>query len=147
MDERIVDHLKYLNRYYQHLLQVQQKPVQEFVEDDILQASTERFLQLAIESCLNIGNRLLALYQFQKPVSPPETYAGIFWELGRIGVFDPEFVQRLEQMAKFRNRLVHLYWELDPESVHTIVQDHLNDFKEFEKRVVSFCQENPLQLL
>ena len=48
-------------------------------------------------------------------------------------------------MAKFRNRLVHLYWELDSESVCSIVQDHLNDVKEFEKKVVSFCQENPLQ--
>ena len=145
MDERISDHLKYLNRYYQHLLQASQHSREDFIADVTLQASTERFLQLAIESCLNIGNRLLALYQFQRPISPPESYAGIFRELGRLRVLEPAAVKRFERMAKFRNRLVHLYWELDPEIVYQAVQENLSDFKDFQKSIVHFVNDNPLQ--
>ncbi len=82
MDDRIKDHLKYLNKYYLLLLESRETPYAEFTSSLIHQGSTERFLQLAIESCINIGNRILSLYQFTKPVTPPDTYADIFKELG-----------------------------------------------------------------
>jgi uncharacterized protein YutE (UPF0331/DUF86 family) len=78
MDERIKEHLKYLNKYYLHLADIRQRDYETFVEDVILCGAAERFLHLAIESCLNIGNRLISLYQFKKPVDTPETYADIF---------------------------------------------------------------------
>jgi uncharacterized protein YutE (UPF0331/DUF86 family) len=34
-------------------------------------------------------------------------------------------------MAKFRNRLVHLYWQIDDVQVHEIIQSRLDDFKKF----------------
>lgn len=63
MDERIRDHLEHLNRYYLLLLDARKVSLADFVGDIVRRGSTERFLQLAIESCLNIGNRLLSLYQ------------------------------------------------------------------------------------
>ena len=32
-------------------------------------------------------------------------------------------------MAKFRNRLVHLYWELDDATIHDILSTRLGDFQ------------------
>lgn len=75
MDERILDHLKRLNQYRLRLLEMKQLTLEEFLEDDMRQAAVERILHLAIESCLNICNRLVSLSQFQKPVETPETYA------------------------------------------------------------------------
>jgi len=43
-------------------------------------------------------------------------------------------------MAKFRNRLVHLYWEINPEKIFEIVQNNLEDFKLFEKKIVEFVR-------
>jgi uncharacterized protein YutE (UPF0331/DUF86 family) len=43
----------------------------------------------------------------------PCDYADCFRILGEIGIFDEEFVEKLEKMAKFRNLLVHLYWQVD----------------------------------
>ena len=128
MDERIKEHLKYLNKYYLLLLEAREIPREEFMKSTFHRAGTERFLQLGIESCLNIGNRLIALYQFSKPVATPETYADIFHEMYRLGVVEDDFKNRLIKMAKFRNRLVHLYWEIDPETVYQLLQDNLDDF-------------------
>jgi uncharacterized protein YutE (UPF0331/DUF86 family) len=85
---------------------------EDFAKDPLLQGSAERFLQLAIECCLNIGNRLIALHQFENPIDTPETYADIFIQLRNMEIIDGPLCDRLVKMAKFRNRLVHLYWEI-----------------------------------
>ena len=140
MDERIKEHLKLLNKYYLLLADVRKKKFKDFENDAILQGSSERFLQLAIESCLNIGNRLISLEQFRKPTDTPETYADIFVQLRNIGVIDHSFCDRFVKMAKFRNRLVHMYWEIDKKKVYEIIRDNLEDFKLFEQNVVKFLK-------
>ena len=142
MDERIKEHLKHLNKYYLLLADIRGKNYRDFEKDAILQGSSERFLQLSIESCLNIGNRLISLEQFNKPTDTPETYADIFLQLKNLGVIDDSFCDRLVKMAKFRNRLVHLYWEVDKKKVYEIIRDNLEDFKLFEKSVVKFLKDN-----
>lgn len=144
MDDRIKEHLKNLNKYYLLLLESRKIPFTEFTESPLYKGSTERFLQLAIESCINIGNRLISLYQFTKPVATPDTYADIFKELGSLGVVGHEFMQRLIKMARFRDRLVHLYWDIDQESLYGFLQDNLNDFKLFQEDVVEFLRKNKL---
>jgi len=57
-----------------------------------------------------------------------------------IGVIDQDLSDRLVMMAKFRNRLVHLYWEISPEKIFEIVQNNLEDFKLFEKKIVEFVR-------
>jgi len=142
VDERIKEHLKLLNKYYLLLNDVRKKQYKDFENDSILQGSSERFLQLSIESCLNIGNRLISLEQFNKPTDTPETYADIFVQLRNIGVIDPSFCDRLVKMAKFRNRLVHLYWEIDNKKIYEIIRDNLEDFKLFEHNVVKFLKDS-----
>lgn len=145
IDERIKEHLKYLNRYYLLLLETKKIAYDKFINDSVYLASSERFLQLAIESCLNVGNRLVSLYQFEKPIKTPETYADIFKEMKNIDVVDSEFANRLIKMAKFRNRLVHLYWEIDKESVYQFIQNDIEDFQLFQKKVVDFLNKNKLE--
>ena len=99
---------------------------------------------MAIESCLNIGNRLLSLIQFVKPVATPETYADIFKEMSRLGVVDHDFMQRLIKMAGLRNRLVHLYWKIDQKTLYEFLQNDLDDFKLFQQNVVAYLNQNKL---
>ena len=144
MDERIKEHLKHLNKYHLLLLEARKVPYDDFINNPVYYGSTERFFQLAIESCLNMGNRLIALYQFSKPVDMPDTYADIFKEINRLGVVDKEFLPRLVKMAKFRNRLVHLYWELDRDTIYDFLHNDLNDFKLFQENVVDFLNKNKI---
>ena len=141
MDERIKEHLLHLNRYYILLCDARNIPYETFSGSPVYQASSERFLQLAIESCLNIGNRLISLVQFEQPVKAPETYADIFKAMEELGIVDSVFAKRLIQMAKFRNRLVHLYWEIDREYLYQFLQDNLDDFVLFRDHVMAFINK------
>jgi uncharacterized protein YutE (UPF0331/DUF86 family) len=141
MDERIKEHLKRLNRYHLQLLEIRRISCEDFIGDDIHRAAAERVLQTAIESCLNIGNRLISLLQFEQPVRTPESYADIFIEMRNLNIIDSEFADRLVEMAKFRNRLVHLYWDLDPETTYHILHENIDDLKRFQNVVVDFLNK------
>ena len=140
MDERIKEHLKYLNKYCLLLADIKKRDAEDFAKDPILQGSAERFLQLAIESCLNIGNRLISLHQFENPIDTPETYADIFIQLRNMEIIDGPFCDRLVKMAKFRNRLVHLYWEIEKDKVYEILQNNLEDFAIFQKKIIGYLK-------
>ncbi len=143
MDERVLDHLKRLNQYRLRLLEMKQLTREEFLKDDMRQAAVERLLHLAIESCLNIGNRIVSLSQFETPVETPETYADVFKALHQIGAVDEEFSLRLVEMANFRNRLVHAYWDLDKEAVYQILQNCVDDFQFFQEKTIAFLNKAP----
>jgi hypothetical protein len=42
-----------------------------------------------------------------------------------------ELSERLINMAKFRNLLVHLYWKVDDERIYDVLQSELDDFDDF----------------
>jgi len=52
------------------------------------------------------------------------------------GLISPELVQRLRQMAKFRNRLVHLYGEIDNAYVYKFIKEDLKDIEKFKSIIV-----------
>jgi len=136
MDERILEHLKLLTKYVNYLKEIAKVNKDEYLKDFVLKGSSERYLQVAIECCINIGNRIISLAQFKEPVSTPETYADIFIELGKVCKISPEFVNNLVKMVRFRNMLVHIYWEVNAEEVYNILQHHLADFDRFREIVI-----------
>ena len=140
MDERIKEHLKRLNQYYLKLIGLQKLSYESFTADPINIDAAERVLQIAIESCLNIGNRLISLLQLEQPVRSPESYPDIFVIMWQLKIIDKSFSERLVKMAKFRNRLVHLYWDLDAETTYRILQENINDLKKFQDAVVKFIK-------
>ena len=145
MDDRIKEHLKRLHRDLLMLGDLRNTPLEKFKEDFVTLAASERYLQMAIESCLNIGNRLLALVQMEQPVTTPETYADIFKELDRLGVWeDHDLTERLIQMARFRNRLVHIYWDIDEETVYRILHESLSDLERFKQAIIEYEKTSPV---
>jgi len=41
-------------------------------------------------------------------------------------------------MARFRNRLVHIYWEIDNDELHRLILSRLEDFRQFLKKFGAF---------
>jgi len=144
MDERILEQLKLLNRYVQYLEHIAKADQEKLTSDFVLRGGAERYLQLAIESCINIGNRILSLLQDKSPVRSPETYSDIFHEMARLGVIPGDFLDTVLNMVRFRNRIVHMYWDIDPAQLHEILRFHLGDFTSFRDYVIAFVNAGKL---
>ena len=65
----------------------------------------------------------------------PGDNADTFAVLGEQRVLDAAFVERLGAMARFRNRLVHLYGDVEDRRVFACLQDSLGDLEEFAQAV------------
>ncbi len=138
MDEKLVTQLKLLKKYTGILKEIKEKEESEYLKDTILQGAAERYLQLSIESCINIGNRILSLEQLNFDIGVIETYTDIFKNLSQIGIIDNEFTENLIKMAKFRNRLVHVYWDMDNKFIYKVLQNNLSDLDRFSKMTANY---------
>lgn len=91
-------------------------------------------LQESIEACLDIGNHIIAEKGFRRA----EDYKDIYKVLEEEGIINPELSARLQEMAQFRNLLVHAYGKIDTKRVFIIMSDDLNDIKEFVKKILKY---------
>jgi len=65
----------------------------------------------------------------------------MFKVLKEEGVIGKELAAKLEDMARFRNLLVHRYGEVDNKRVLEIIKHDLRDIEEFEKEIEKFINE------
>jgi uncharacterized protein YutE (UPF0331/DUF86 family) len=108
-----------LREYLRQLDSIKTRSRTEFANDPILRAAGERYLHLAMESALDIGNHIIAERGYQRP----DTYAGVFAVLAEQGVLSGSLFRDLEGMAAFRNLLVHDYARLDHGRVYDVLRD------------------------
>lgn len=138
MDEKLITQLRLLKKYTDILSRIKEVSKNKYLNDEIIRGSAERYIQLAIESCINIGNRILSQEQINNNINPPEAYADIFENLYKLRIIDENFAESLKHMAKFRNKLVHMYWEIDNDFVYSILQNRLTDFEKFISVIANY---------
>jgi len=49
-----------------------------------------------------------------------------------------EFLSTARQMVQFRNRIVHLYWEVEAEVIYDILQKNLEGFETFTSQILKY---------
>ncbi len=91
-------------------------------------------LQEAIEACLDIGNHIIAEKGFRRA----EDYKDIYKVLEEEGIIEPELSAKLQEMAQFRNLLVHRYGKIDTMRLFIIMSEDLKDIQEFVKRILIY---------
>jgi len=93
--------------------------------NSMLRNATERALQVAIDSIIDICEHILAL----EGISAPDTSANVVKKIIEIGIItnSPEYLE----MIRFRNFIVHRYEKIDLEIVYAIVSNRLPVFRNF----------------
>lgn len=124
---RLEEHYSRLGDIYERLLHEENK--------DLLFSAAERILQITIEDCLNIGNHLIAGI----PLRRADTYREIFKRLEEAGILSIELGEKLQACASFRNRIVHLYWEVSRDEIIAKLEDR-DCFKEFARVVCQYAR-------
>lgn len=124
--ERIGSRLDRLEHLIELLDEVHAGGLDAYLADERLRAMTERWLQLAIQTCIDIGAQLVS----ELAVDPPSDYAGVFRSLAAAGHIDKELGASLAAAAGQRNVLVHMYLDIDDREVFQALDglDHLRRF-------------------
>ena len=60
-----------------------------------------------------------------------------FQSLEKGNIVPAELSIRLQQMARFRNLLVHVYWEIDYGRVFDVIEHDLDDLRRFSRMVAA----------
>jgi uncharacterized protein YutE (UPF0331/DUF86 family) len=107
---------------------------EEFISDRHKVGSAKYSLIVAIEGAVDLCNHVIAKNGYRTP----EDYADTFRVMQEKGAFDKDFSAALIQMARFRNRLVHIYWDIDEKELFRIIQTRLEDIKRFLKEYGTF---------
>jgi uncharacterized protein YutE (UPF0331/DUF86 family) len=125
--DRLSEYLEILARYRNYSLE-------EFLADPEKYGSAERFLQLAVEVVIDLGNHIVAergLGSVEKSRDVPALFK-------KHGLIDRQLEQKWIQMIGFRNVLVHEYARLDRRLVYQMLTDRLDDLGAMRRLFANF---------
>lgn len=134
---RLTSFLRLISDDLQALREKAQVPKGVYTSSRDIQAIVERRLQTATESALNIGNHLIARLGLQAP----QDYADVFRILGEVKVLPWELAEEMMDMARFRNLLVHVYWEIDQVRVYDSLPVRLATLEAFAQTIARWLKE------
>ena len=97
----------------------------------------ERTLHILIEACIDVAQHIVSDEHFREPVSYRDTFAVLAEE----GVIRPDDLPRFEQMAAFRNLIVHYYERMDDAVVYGAFRKRLADFDPFVERITDYLKK------
>ena len=121
-----------LDQYLQQLAGYRQVALDEYRNDGKTQRIVERTLHLAIESCMDLADHIVA----DRRLRVPDTGAATFEILAEAGVVSMDLGNALARMVGFRNILVHDYARLDSAIVVRVLATDLRDIEQFREAVL-----------
>lgn len=112
-------------------------PQSDFLGDPLKVAATESYLRRTLEAVFDVGRHLLAKSGYLQLAGE---YKSIARGLSDRGFIDGRLGSVLVKMAGYRNRMVHMYYDVTPEEMYAIVSDHLEDIAEFVRQVRAYVE-------
>lgn len=109
----------------------------EFEKNLDVQDSIVHNMLIAIQSAIDLGNLLIE----KKNLEIPSSYSDIFHILMKHDLIEKSLASQMEKLAKFRNVLVHLYWDVDLKIVYNVLKTKDIVLKEFLKVVKGLLKE------
>jgi uncharacterized protein YutE (UPF0331/DUF86 family) len=131
--ELVATRIAKIREQLRHLSRLETLSRERFLSSATERHATERELQVVIEACLDIGHHVLS----REGLRRPGDYRDVFAILHEAGIIDSSLGRRLEDMASFRNRLVHGYLDLEPARVYEIARHELGDIEAFVAHIVA----------
>jgi uncharacterized protein YutE (UPF0331/DUF86 family) len=126
-----------IERNINFLKEYKDMPTKEFIESyKDVQAAKFSLLEI-LEATIDIANHIISVQGFNRA----ESYSQMFKILGDEKVLEINLTNRLEDMARFRNLLVHRYGEIDDERFLEIIKTKIEDIIEFERQIHKYIEK------
>jgi uncharacterized protein YutE (UPF0331/DUF86 family) len=135
--ERVKERAREIRESLEKIRRYAALPNAEFFADERNLYTVMHLLLTAIEATTSLCAHILAKTARKAPSSHAECFEG----LRDLGVVDDELASRLVKMVRFRNLLVHRYWEVDPVRVLGYAREDLGDFEDFLAAIESFARQ------
>jgi uncharacterized protein YutE (UPF0331/DUF86 family) len=126
--------LNKLDDYISILRRLQKYRQDEFLADPEHYGSAERFLQLAIETIIDMGNHVIA----DEGLGVVNSYSDIPKLLAQKGHASSDQESKWIRMIGFRNTLVHEYVDIDREIVYDVLQNGIQDLEDLRRIFARF---------
>jgi uncharacterized protein YutE (UPF0331/DUF86 family) len=128
--------IRHLRQYTTYLHEIAVQDLQEFLKDQRSIGSARYYLQVSIETCINIANHIIATEKLRAP----KDYKDSFKVLNEAGILSDDLTQVMRELAGLRNLLVHLYWDVDDQMIYDGIRSELGDFEAFIDDIVTFLE-------
>lgn len=125
----ILNKLDFMDTYLNNLESFGSITLEEYLDDYREQLVVERLLQLIIQVALDINRHCLKRLKIEQPKENADTFRAV----SKMGIITPELAENLAQSAGLRNRLVHVYEEIDPVKVHEAIQKALQYYPIYQR--------------
>jgi uncharacterized protein YutE (UPF0331/DUF86 family)/predicted nucleotidyltransferase len=133
--DRITDKINYIRQTCLPVLtDLSRMPLDEFLTDVVAIGAARYYLQTAIEAMLDINVHILS----QQGLGTFETHAQTIEALAEAEVVSRDNLSTYVQMVGLRNRMVHVYEQIDNGIIHRILTDRLSDFEKYIADIVAF---------
>lgn len=136
--ERVVDRLVDIEKARTRLKKFQEMTLDDFLSQEDNFSLASYWLRIGLEAVLTIGTHILSRLPSN---GKQKDYTEVILSLGDYDVIPKEFANKIKGMAGYRNRLVHLYWEVKPDEIFKIIKEELRDFDEFIDHIKNFMEK------
>ena len=132
-DRVVVQRVQWIKQMREAITDLPLQDKKEFLENRHNVAAAESYLRRALEALFDIGRHILAR-KFAYPAAEYKEIAN--------GLFEKRILSRkdsdlLRQMAGYRNRMVHFYYEISAEEPYDICAHHLDEIQLLCNRLLS----------
>ena len=131
---RISRLLETLSDYRERLDALRTLPADEYTGD---QALAGRYLvQASAQICIDLANHVIASSGWRAPTD----FRDAFTVLEEHDVLAPELAERMRALAGLRNRLVHMYEEIDDRIIHAALTEGLIELTEYARAIADLTK-------
>lgn len=137
--QKIIAKLDNLRKNSKRLKQLKDKVVSfdEYISSIEIFGSTERYLQLGLQSIIDVVHLIIIDMDMDKPEDSHEAVSILFNK----GIISEDLAGKLTKMVGLRNILVHEYEQIDNHKIYDVLKKHLNDLDDFENTIRKYLNK------
>lgn len=133
--EKIIARVEDIKNALLELGKIPNKTMEDFAADKNHFYLASYWLRIAIEGVLTIGTHILSRMPSN---GKQKDYTQVILSLVDYNILPQDFAKKIKGMAGYRNRLVHLYWNVSKEEILNTLQNELGDFQKFVGYIEDF---------
>lgn len=138
--KQFFDKIQNLDEYIGYLDEISKETKNNkaiFLSDFHFFGTTERYLQLSIQTMMDLVQMLIIEEGLERPEENQEAISLLY----NNKIISKKLATSLDGIVGFRNILVHEYGKIDKEKVYYYLQEKIINIKNFRKEILKFLKK------